>query len=155
MVRRDPMAMLPFCGYNIGDYLSHWLEMSKHISKPPRIFMVNWFRKSKTGEFLWPGYGENMRVLKWMLDRIGGDAGAHETPVGLVPEPNDINLDGLEISPDQLRAALSVDTAEWKAEVASSAKFFDKIGPSLPAALRERQQAVAEALDGEGPHYAI
>ncbi len=155
VVRRDPMAMLPFCGYNIGDYLGHWLEMRKQIAKPPRIFMVNWFRKSDAGEFLWPGYGENMRVLKWMLDRIHGDAGARETPVGLVPEPADLDLAGLEISPDQLRAALAVDTAEWKAEVASAAEFFDQIGPSLPGALRETHRALAAALDGNASRKAI
>ena len=154
VVRRDPMAMLPFCGYNIGDYLSHWLEMSKKITKPPRIFMVNWFRKSETGEFLWPGYGENMRVLKWMLDRIHDNAGARETPVGLVPEPADLDLDGLNISPDKVRAALAVDTTEWRKEVASSAEFFDSIGPSLPAALREKHRALAAALDGKVPHQA-
>jgi phosphoenolpyruvate carboxykinase (GTP) len=148
VVRRDPMAMLPFCGYNVGDYLGHWLEMRKRITKPPRIFMVNWFRKSGAGEFLWPGYGENMRVLKWMLDRIHGDAGARETPVGLVPQPADLDLEGLEISPDQLRAALAVDTAEWKTEVASAAEFFDRVGPALPAALREKHRELAAALDG-------
>jgi phosphoenolpyruvate carboxykinase (GTP) len=147
--------MLPFCGYNIGDYLLHWLEMSKKITKPPRIFMVNWFRKSETGEFLWPGYGENMRVLKWMLDRIHGDAGARETPVGLVPEPADLDLEGLTISSDQIRAALAVDPAEWKKEVASSAEFFDKIGPSLPAALREKHRALTAALDGKVLREAV
>ncbi len=155
IVRRDPMAMLPFCGYNIGDYLGHWLEMRKHITKPPRIFMVNWFRKSEAGEFLWPGYGENLRVLKWILDRIHGDAGAHETPVGLVPGPTDLDLDGLVIAPDQLRAALAVNPAEWQTEISSAAEFFDKIGPSLPSALREKQRAVATALNDDASHKAV
>jgi len=155
VVRRDPMAMLPFCGYNIGDYLGHWLEMRKQITKPPRIFMVNWFRKNDAGDFLWPGYGENMRVLKWMIDRIHGDAGAHETPVGLVPEASDLDLAGLEISPDQLRAALAIDTDEWKAEVASSGEFFDKIGTSLPAALREKHHELAAALEHTGVRKAV
>ncbi|MGD0290756.1 MAG: phosphoenolpyruvate carboxykinase (GTP) [Candidatus Binataceae bacterium] len=155
VVRRDPMAMLPFCGYNIGDYLGHWLEMRKQISKPPRIFMVNWFRKSAAGEFLWPGYGENLRVLKWMLDRIHGDAGAHETAVGLVPGPADLDLQGLEISADKLRAALAVDTAEWQAEVASAGEFFDQIGPSLPAALREKQRELKAAVDGNAARRGV
>ena len=155
VVRRDPMAMLPFCGYNVGDYLGHWLEMRKQITKPPRIFMVNWFRKSAAGEFLWPGYGENLRVLKWILDRIHGDAGAHETPVGMVPGPADLDLDGLEISPDHLRQALAVDTAEWKAEVESAGELFDKIGRALPSALGEKHQALAAALDGHGARKAV
>jgi phosphoenolpyruvate carboxykinase (GTP) len=155
VMRRDPMAMLPFCGYNIGDYLGHWLAMREQITKPPRIFMVNWFRKSDSGEFLWPGYGENLRVLKWMLDRIHGDAGARETPVGLVPEPADLDLEGLEISPDKLRAALAVEPVEWKAEVASAAKFFDEIGPALPAALREKHRELAAALDGKVSRQAV
>jgi phosphoenolpyruvate carboxykinase (GTP) len=155
VVRRDPMAMLPFCGYNIGDYLGHWLEMRKHITKPPRIFMVNWFRKSEACEFLWPGYGENLRVLKWILDRIHGHAGAHETSVGLVPGPTDLDLDGLEISSDKLRAALAVNPAEWQTEISSAAEFFDKIGPSLPSALREKQRAVAAALNKDASHKAV
>jgi phosphoenolpyruvate carboxykinase (GTP) len=155
VVRRDPMAMLPFCGYNVGDYLGHWLEMRKQITKPPRIFMVNWFRKSAAGEFLWPGYGENLRVLKWILDRIHGDAGAHETPVGMVPGPSDLDLDGIEISPDHLRQALAVDTAEWKAEVESAGELFDKIGQALPLALREKHQALAAALHVHGTRKAV
>jgi phosphoenolpyruvate carboxykinase (GTP) len=155
VVRRDPMAMLPFCGYNIGDYLGHWLEMRKHITNPPRIFMVNWFRKNDAGEFVWPGYGENMRVLKWMLDRIHGDAGAHETPVGWVPAPEDLDLNGLEISNDRLRSALAIDPNEWKTEVASAGEFFDKIGPSLPAALREKHRELANALDSNGVRKAV
>ena len=155
VVRRDPMAMLPFCGYNIGDYLSHWLEMRKQITKPPRIFMVNWFRKSDAGEFLWPGYGENLRVLEWILDRIHGDAGAHETPVGWVPAPEDLDLNGLEIANERLRAALTIDTNEWKAEVASAGEFFDKIGASLPAPLREKHLELAHALDQAGVRKAV
>jgi len=155
VVRRDPMAMLPFCGYNIGDYLGHWLEMGKQITKPPRIFMVNWFRKSDGGEFLWPGYGENMRVLEWILDRIHGEAGAHETPVGLVPTREDLDLNGLEISNDRLRAALAIDTNEWKTEVASAGEFFDRIGTSLPAPLREKHRELAHALDHAGVRKAV
>jgi phosphoenolpyruvate carboxykinase (GTP) len=109
--------------------------MTKRITKPPRIFMVNWFRKNEDGQFVWPGYGENMRVIEWILDRIHGGAGAHETTVGLVPEPTDLDLKGLEISPAQLREALTIKPDEWKIEVASAGEFFDKIGPSLPAAL--------------------
>jgi phosphoenolpyruvate carboxykinase (GTP) len=155
VVRRDPMAMLPFCGYNIGDYLSHWLEMRKQITKPPKIFMVNWFRKNDAGEFVWPGYGENMRVLKWMLDRIHGDAGAQDTPVGLVPEAGDLDLTGLEMSPSQLREALTIDANEWKTEVASAGEFFDKIGAALPPALREIHHELAAALETTGVRKAV
>ena len=98
VLRRDPMAMLPFCGYNMGDYFAHWLKMRGAIKKPPRIFMVNWFRKDADGKFLWPGYGENLRVLKWMLDRIHGRAGGRETPVGIVPNEADLDLKGLNLA---------------------------------------------------------
>ncbi len=155
VVRRDPMAMLPFCGYNIGDYLGHWLEMRKRITKPPRIFMVNWFRKNDAGEFVWPGYGENLRVLEWMLDRIHGSAGAHETPVGLVPEAGDLDLRGLDVATEQMRAALAIDIDEWKTEVASAGEFFDKIGSSLPAALREKHRELTTALDTTGVRKAV
>ncbi|MGA2410864.1 MAG: phosphoenolpyruvate carboxykinase (GTP) [Candidatus Binataceae bacterium] len=146
VVRRDPMAMLPFCGYNIGDYLKHWLETREKLTRPPRVFMVNWFRKDDAGSFLWPGYGENLRVLKWMIDRIDGRADARQTPVGMVPNPSDIDLTGLEIAPAQLRQALAVDVAEWKAEMASAGEFFDKIGPSLPPTLREKHRELSAAL---------
>ena len=98
VLRRDPMAMLPFCGYNIGDYFAHWLKMRGAIKKPPRIFMVNWFRKGADGNFIWPGYGENLRVLKWMLDRIHGRAKGRETPVGIVPDEAELDLKGLDLS---------------------------------------------------------
>lgn len=146
VVRRDPMAMLPFCGYNIGEYLGHWLNLGKRLTKPPRIFMVNWFRKSADGDFLWPGFGENLRVLKWMLDRIHNDGDGYRTAVGFAPPPAGLDLAGLEIAPEQLRQALAVDHYEWRREIASAGEFLDKIGPTLPAALRERHRALAAAL---------
>ncbi|HYA34643.1 MAG TPA: phosphoenolpyruvate carboxykinase (GTP) [Candidatus Binataceae bacterium] len=149
VVRRDPMAMLPFCGYNMGDYWAHWLRMRDQITNPPKIFMVNWFRKDKSGKFLWPGYGENMRVLKWMLDRIHGRADARQTPVGAVPEAADLDLTGLHVSPDDLRQVLAVNREEWRAEMKSSAEFFDGIGPTVPTELRRRHAELLAALDGE------
>ncbi len=146
VVRRDPMAMLPFCGYNVGDYLGHWLEIGKRLTNPPRIFMVNWFRKDAEGNFLWPGYGENLRALKWMLDRIHSGADGDRTPVGTTPQAGDLDLAGLEIAPDQLRQALAVDAAEWRVEVASAGELFDKIGAALPQALREKHRELATAL---------
>ncbi len=146
VVRRDPMAMLPFCGYNIGEYLGHWLNLGKRLTKPPRIFMVNWFRKSAGGDFLWPGFGENLRVRKWMLDRIHNDGDGHRTPVGFAPDPAGLEIAGLEIAPEQLRQALAIDRDEWRHEIASAGEFLDKIGPTLPAALRERHRALAAAL---------
>ncbi|HEY2664711.1 MAG TPA: phosphoenolpyruvate carboxykinase domain-containing protein, partial [Candidatus Binataceae bacterium] len=146
VVRRDPMAMLPFCGYNMGDYFTHWLAMRAKIKNPPRIFVVNWFRKDADGNFLWPGYGENLRALKWMLDRIAGRVKGRLTPVGSVPEPSEIDITGLEISPAQLRQVLAVDHAEWRAEMSSAKEFFDQIGPTVPAALKEKLATISAAL---------
>jgi phosphoenolpyruvate carboxykinase (GTP) len=148
VVRRDPMAMLPFCGYNMGDYWAHWLEMRDHIKQPPKIFMVNWFRKDSDGSFLWPGYGENLRVIKWMLDRIHGRVQARQTPVGGVPDPKDLELSGLHLSPDDLRDALAVRHDEWKAETRSAGDFFDKIGKTVPAELRRRLATITDAVSG-------
>jgi phosphoenolpyruvate carboxykinase (GTP) len=151
VLRRDPMAMLPFCGYNVGDYFAHWLDIGQKLKRPPRIFMVNWFRKDAGGNFLWPGYGENLRVLKWMIERTDGGARANETPVGLVPDDSSLDLTGLEISRDRLRQALAIDAGEWRVELVSSGEFFDRIGRSLPGALREKHQMLAAALDGVAP----
>jgi phosphoenolpyruvate carboxykinase (GTP) len=144
--RRDPMAMLPFCGYNMADYFQHWLEMGKKLSKPPKIFNVNWFRKDADGRLLWPGYGENVRVLKWMLDRIEGRASAAETPIGFVPTPQSLTLDGLSISKDALEELLRVDPASWTEEEEATAKFFEKFGKRLPAEIRQEHQALADRL---------
>jgi phosphoenolpyruvate carboxykinase (GTP) len=151
VLRRDPMAMLPFCGYNIGDYFAHWLKMRGAIKNPPRIFMVNWFRKDADGKFIWPGYGENMRVLKWMLDRIHGRAGGRETPVGIVPNDTDLDLTGLNLPASAVHDALAVNPAEWKAELESTAEFFEKIGPTMPKDLKDRREAILKSLDREAP----
>jgi phosphoenolpyruvate carboxykinase (GTP) len=135
-VRRDPMAMLPFCGYNMGDYFRHWLRMRKRLKFPPAIFHVNWFRKDAQGNFLWPGFGENMRVLKWIVDRCHGRADARETPLGWVPGPRDIDLGGLEkFSPEQLEKALTIDEEEWRRELLLQEELFIKLYPQLPKEL--------------------
>ena len=147
--RRDPMAMLPFCGYNMGDYFSHWLEMGRNIPHPPKIFHVNWFRKGADGKFLWPGYGENARVLKWMLERIEGKAAATETPIGAVPAPNAITLDGLNISRETMHELLRVDAADWAKEHSESGEFFKKFGDRLPEEIREEHNRLGERLQRE------
>jgi len=151
VVRRDPMAMLPFCGYNMGDYFGHWLKMEGAIKHPPRIFMVNWFRKGSDGKFLWPGFGENLRVLKWMLDRIDGRAATSDTPVGRIPRVEDLNLRGLDGAGERMREDLAIKHEEWSAEVASTAELFDKLGPTMPQALREKHRALANSLNGTRP----
>jgi phosphoenolpyruvate carboxykinase (GTP) len=146
VVRRDPMAMLPFCGYNMGDYFSHWLRMGKALTHPPRVFHVNWFRQGHDGRFLWPGFGQNLRVLLWMLDRIKGTASGVETPIGQTPRPQDMNLDGLSLSASDLSAMLSVDREEWAAEVPEIRGFFDRFGERLPASLSDSLDALAQRL---------
>ena len=144
--RRDPMAMLPFCGYNMADYFGHWLAMGGKMKKPPKIFHENWIRKGADGKFLWPGYGENVRVLKWMLDRIEGRAAATETPIGSVPTASSLTLDGLNISRDTMKELLSVDTNDWLAEDQAVGEFFKKFGDRLPKAITEEQKALADRL---------
>jgi phosphoenolpyruvate carboxykinase (GTP) len=147
VVRRDPMAMLPFCGYNMGHYFAHWLRMRTRIAAPPKIFMVNWFRKGKDGSFLWPGYGENMRVLKWIVERARGQVGAQETLVGWVPRPGDIDLAGLAIEPERFRAANDIDLDDWRAELKSQAEFFDTIGDTMPRALTLQRELLLASLE--------
>ena len=137
VVRRDPMAMLPFIGYDAGDYFNHWLKVGKSAdaAKLPKIFYVNWFRRDADGGFLWPGFGENSRVLKWVVERIEGRADATETPIGYVPTLEALDTDGLDMTAEQIRAALHVSTEEWAAEIPQIQEWFDKFGDTLPATL--------------------
>jgi phosphoenolpyruvate carboxykinase (GTP) len=144
--RRDPMAMLPFCGYNMGDYFGHWLEMGRNIPHPPKIFHVNWFRKGDDRKFLWPGFGENARVLKWMLERIEGKAAATETPIGAVPTPNAITLDGINVSRETMNELLRVEPADWAKEHADIGDFFKKFGDRLPEEINDEHSRLGERL---------
>ena len=147
-VRRDPMAMLPFCGYNIGDYFQHWLETGKRLSNPPLIFHVNWFRKDADGRFLWPGFGDNLRVLKWIIERGEGKAGATETPIGAIPRPEDLDLAGLGgVSPEMLRQLLAVNPEEWVKEVEGQKLFLESLGPRVPEELLAEYGELARRLD--------
>ncbi len=137
VVRRDPMAMLPFIGYNAGDYFNHWINVGKDndATKLPKIYYVNWFRRDQDGGFLWPGFGENSRVLKWVVERLEGQAAAVETPIGHVPAPGALDVDGLDVTPEAMEAALAVDAEEWKAEIPQIQEWFDKFGEDLPTVL--------------------
>ena len=146
VTRRDPMAMLPFCGYNMGDYFQHWLDIGKRIPHPPRVFHVNWFRKGADGKFLWPGFGENVRVLKWILERTEGKAAAQETPIGFVPTPNSLTLDGLKVSRQAINELLEVNASDWAAEQEGIGAFLAKFGDHLPPELREEQARLARRL---------
>ncbi|HEX7663494.1 MAG TPA: phosphoenolpyruvate carboxykinase (GTP), partial [Polyangiaceae bacterium] len=148
VVRRDPMAMLPFCGYNMGDYFAHWLEMQAEITNPPKVFMVNWFRRDKAnGKFLWPGFGENMRALKWIVDRARLRVGGEETPFGWVPKADDLDLSGLAIDEETVDQATAVDLDEWKAELESQGEFFEKFGDHLPEALNLQRKMFLARID--------
>ena len=137
VVRRDPMAMLPFIGYNAGDYFNHWITMGKQndAAKLPRIFYVNWFRRGDDDRFLWPGFGENSRVLKWAIERIEGKAAAVETPIGYVPTPDSLDTEGLDLDPADLAEVLTVDAEEWRAEIPQITEWFEKFGETLPTVL--------------------
>ncbi len=135
-LRRDPMASIAFVGYDMGTFFEHWLEVGARMSAPPRIFLVNWFRKDGDGKYLWPGYGENMRVLKWIFDRCDGRAPAKETAVGWTPKASDLELRDLPATPAAVEAALRVDPAEWREELRAHAQWLDHLGPTMPKALR-------------------
>ncbi len=154
ILRRDPMAMLPFCGYNMGDYFAHWLSMRNNLESPPKLFLVNWFRKSDEGKFLWPGFGENMRVLKWVLDRAHGRIGGRETPIGWVPREGDIDLSGLDLDPELFDQATAVNNDEWIADIEAQQEFFDKIGDSMPKALIKQRELLLESLRTTKPAAA-
>ncbi len=150
VVRRDPMAMLPFLGYHVGDYFRHWIETGKSAdaAKLPQIFYVNWFRRADDGHFLWPGYGENSRVLKWAIERIEGRAVAVETPIGYVPTLDALDLAGLQVDPDDLTAALRVDPDEWRRELPLIEEWFAKIGDKLPSGMNVELETLRRRLEG-------
>jgi phosphoenolpyruvate carboxykinase (GTP) len=147
-LRRDPFAMLPFCGYNMGDYFAYWLAIGREhpCAALPRIFHVNWFRKGEDGRFLWPGYGENIRVLEWIFRRCENAAPAVDSPIGRLPLPDAINLDGLEIAPHTVAELESVDVVDWRAEVDSIREHFATFGAELPSELAAQLEALAQRL---------
>ena len=149
VVRRDPMAMLPFCGYNMGDYWQHWLDMGKTVDKDkqPKFFNVNWFRTDDEGHFIWPGFGDNMRVLDWMLKRIAGEVEAEETAIGYVPKAEDINIEGLDMSVDTVKGLLAIDKENWKKEVEGIKEFYAKFGDKLPKELAKQAEELESRLN--------
>ncbi len=149
-LRRDPFAMMPFCGYNMADYFGHWVEMGAKADRLPRIFQVNWFRKGDDGRFLWPGFGENSRVIAWIADRLRGDAGVVDSPIGGLPEPGALDLTGIEIPDDDIRELFDIDPAGWLAEAELTEEFFDTFGDRVPAALREQLAALRRRLETAG-----
>lgn len=151
-VRRDPMAMLPFLGYHVGDYFQHWLDLGKNAdeSKMPKVFFVNWFRRGDDGGFLWPGFGENSRVLKWIVDRIEHKAGGQDTPIGIVPKAEDLDLAGLDASSDEVAQALAVNPAEWREELPLIEEWFEFVGDKLPTGVRDEFEALKQRLSEAG-----
>jgi phosphoenolpyruvate carboxykinase (GTP) len=148
VLRRDPFAMLPFCGYNMADYFSHWLSFAERTdrSKLPKIYFVNWFRKDANGRWLWPGYGENSRVLKWICQRVDGEAAAQKTAIGNLPAPGAIDVAGLPTSPEDFKALMSVDTEGWKKEAQDIAAYYAKFNGTLPEGLRRELEGLRQRL---------
>lgn len=147
VLRRDPMAMLPFCGYNMGDYFRHWLAMGKKMSKPPKIFCVNWFRQDDKGAFLWPGFGENIRVIEWIINRVRGQGSGvkgKKTPIGIVPKPEELNLSGLNITKENIQKLLDVDMHEWGEELKDIKRFMEQFGNHMPEEMWEEYNKLAK-----------
>lgn len=147
VVRRDPMAMRPFIGYHAGDYFRHWLDMGRRAAKPPKIFHVNWFEVNDSGKVIWPGFGENLRALDWILRRVDGTVDAERTPIGYLPRPQDLNLEGLKIGAQELRSLLDIERDGWLAEVTDQTLFFDQIGKRLPPELLQEQKNLKARLE--------
>jgi len=153
VMRRDPMAMKPFCGYNFADYFAHWLsfdtaEATQPTPALPKIFHVNWFRKGDDGKFLWPGFGDNLRVLEWMIARVKGEADATQTPIGALPRAEDVNLDGLSLSDEAHAKLFGFDAAAWREEFVGIGEYLDEYGPRMPAALKAEQARILAELGG-------
>lgn len=145
-VRRDPMAMLPFCGYHMGDYFKHWLVMGKNMTHQPKIFHVNWFRTDKKGKFLWPGYGENLRVIEWILDRCRNEVKAVKTPIGYMPRPQDLDMTGLKLPPQTLKKLLEINPKDWQPELKSIKEFFSQFGKTFPKELWQEYRDLRKRL---------
>ncbi|HQV57624.1 MAG TPA: phosphoenolpyruvate carboxykinase (GTP), partial [Ilumatobacteraceae bacterium] len=147
-LRFDPMAMLPFCGYNMADYFAHWLKIgdSAQADKLPKIFFVNWFRRDEDGRFLWPGFGENSRVLKWIFQRVAGDVGATETAIGFLPNPEDLDTDGLDVDDADMAELLKVDAAGWKSALPQIREHYAMFGDKLPVELTKALDTLESAL---------
>jgi phosphoenolpyruvate carboxykinase (GTP) len=148
VMRRDPMAMKPFCGYNFADYFAHWLSFDQPGANLPKVFHVNWFRKGADGSFLWPGFGDNLRVLEWMIDRVEGRAGVVETPIGGLPVREELDLDGLSLSDEANDLLFGFDRDGWRAEFAGIGEFLEGYGARMPEALKREHARIAEALAG-------
>ena len=148
VLRHDPFAMLPFCGYNMGDYFAHWLSMAERTDadKLPKVFFVNWFRQGEDGHWLWPGYGENSRVLKWIFERVEGVGKAVETPIGNLPTADALDLTGLDLPEEDLKQLLTVDVEGWTKEIEGLGDFYDQFGDRLPEALRGQLAAIQQRL---------
>jgi len=149
VLRRDPFAMLPFCGYHMGDYLKHWLSMADRTKrdKLPKVYFVNWFRKSPEGKWLWPGYGENIRVLKWICERVEGTGKAVKTPIGNMPTPDAMDLSGMKLTPEDLKQLLAVDREGWKKEIENIGSYYDTLNPRMPDALRQELKGLQDRLN--------
>jgi phosphoenolpyruvate carboxykinase (GTP) len=152
VLRRDPMAMLPFCGYNMGDYFGHWLEVGKMLKKAPLLFRVNWFRTGDNGKFLWPGFGDNLRVLKWVLERCDGKGGAYDTPIGLVPTADAIDRSGTDLSEEAMATLLKVDSAEWLEAVQGQDDFLNSFGARLPKGIRDEHTELTRRVSAAVAH---
>ncbi|MCI0409253.1 MAG: phosphoenolpyruvate carboxykinase (GTP), partial [Acidobacteria bacterium] len=144
-------AMLPFCGYNMADYFGHWVQMGKNLSQPPRVFRVNWFRRGADGKFLWPGFGENLRVLQWIIQRCDGVGEARETPIGFLPRPSALDLEGLELSQSATEELLSVNPLHWGGALESQQQFLEKFGERMPREMWDEHHALAKRLSSQPP----
>ena len=147
IVRRDPMAMKPFCGYNFADYWSHWLSFSKRSDRLPKIFHVNWFRQNAAGDFLWPGFGENLRVMQWIIDRCENRVAARETAIGYLPDPADIDINGLDLADGHLEALTTIDNQQWRDEMIAVGEYLESYGDRLPDSLRQQHREISAALE--------
>jgi phosphoenolpyruvate carboxykinase (GTP) len=146
VVRRDPMAMKPFAGYNFADYWAHWIDVGAKLAAPPQIFHVNWFRQDQSGKFLWPGYGENLRVLRWIIDRCKGTAQARDTAIGKLPNAQDLDTQGLDVAPGAIDELLEVNPALWREELVGIGRYFEEFGPRIPAALKSELAAALQRV---------